>query len=203
MELHNQAELRILEAAEKIFYSKGKQGASMQEIADEAGITRTSLNYYYRTKDKLFDAVFRNAMSQFVPRLAELMQTTDSLSEYFPQMAEIIIDTMIDHPQIPVFVLAELTSNPGRVPQMMGELGIHPAQAMQKLAGDDRLSRLSVDPRQLMMNMLAMCIFPFAAKPMLVSIMYQGDEEAFIEAMKQRKKIIPQMIESMLKNLES
>ena len=203
MELHNQAELRILEAAEKIFYSKGKQGASMQEIADEAGITRTSLNYYYRTKDKLFEAVFRNAMSQFVPRLAELMQTTDSLSEYFPQMAEIIIDTMIDHPQIPVFVLAELTSNPGRVPQMMGELGIHPAQAMQKLAGDDRLSRLSVDPRQLMMNMLAMCIFPFAAKPMLVSIMYQGDETAFIEAMRQRKKIIPQVIESMLKNLES
>lgn len=203
MELYNQAELRILEAAEKLFYSKGKQGASMQEIADEAGITRTSLNYYYRTKDKLFDAVFRNAMSQFVPRLAELMQTTDSLSEYFPQMAEIIIDTMIDHPQIPVFVLAELTSNPGRVPQMMGELGIHPVQAMQKLAGDDRLSRLSMDPRQVMMSMLAMCIFPFAAKPMLVSIMYQGDEEAFIEAMKQRKKIIPQMIESMKKNLES
>ncbi len=118
-------------------------------------------------------------------------------------MAEIIIDTMIGHPQIPVFVLAELTSNPDRVPQMMGELGIHPIEAMQKMRDDERLSQLSVDPRQVIMNLLAMCIFPFAAKPMLVSIMYQGNEEAFIEAMKQRKKLIPQMIESMLKNSET
>lgn len=203
MQLSNQAELKILEAAEKVFFSKGKDGASMQEIADEAGITRTSLNYYYRSKDKLFEAVFRNALSTFVPKLAALMQTTDSLTDYFPRMAEIIIDTMIEHPQIPVFVLAELTSNPGRVPQMMGELGIRPIQAMQKMRGDERLSQLSVDPRQLIMNLLAMCIFPFAAKPMLLSIMYQGDEQAFIDAMEQRKKLIPQMTEAMFKNVES
>lgn len=203
MQLSNQAELKILDAAEKVFFTKGKDGASMQEIADEAGITRTSLNYYYRSKDKLFEAVFRNALSRFIPQLAELMQSTDSLTEYFPLMAEIIIDTMIGHPQIPVFVLAELTSNPDRVPQMMGELGIHPIEAMQKMRDDERLSQLSVDPRQVIMNLLAMCIFPFAAKPMLVSIMYQGNEEAFIEAMKQRKKLIPQMIESMLKNSET
>jgi AcrR family transcriptional regulator len=203
MELNNQAELKILEAAEKIFYSKGKDGASMQEIADEAGITRTSLNYYYRSKDKLFDAVFRNAMTRFVPKLAGLMQSTDSLSEYFPRMAEIIIDTMIEHPQIPVFVLAELTSNPERVPQMISELGIHPIHAMQKMRSDERLSKLSVDPRQVIMNLLAMCIFPFAAKPILVSIMYQGDEQAYINAMEQRKKLIPKMTEAMFKNVES
>lgn len=195
--------MKILEAAEKVFYSKGKDGASMQEIANEAGITRTSLNYYYRSKDKLFEAVFRNAMSQFVPNLADLMHASDSLSEYFPRMVEVIIDTIIEHPQIPVFVLAELTSNPGRMPQMISELGIHPAQVMQKMKGDERLNQLSIDPRQVMINLLAMCIFPFAARPMLVSIMYQGDEDAFIEAMKQRKKLIPQMIESMLKNVES
>lgn len=203
MQLSNQAEIRILEAAEKIFYTKGKDGASMQEIADEAGITRTSLNYYYRSKDKLFDAVFRIAMSQFVPKLAELMQTTDSISDYFPRMAETIIDTIIEHPQIPVFVLAELTSNPDRVPQMLGELGFHPVQAMQKMRDDERLSQLSVDPRHVIINLLAMCIFPFAAKPMLVSMMYQGDEQAFIDAMKQRKKLIPQMTEAMFKNVES
>lgn len=203
MQESNQAELKILEAAEKVFYSKGKEGASMQEIADEAGITRTSLNYYYRSKDKLFEAVFRNAMSQFVPNLADLMHASDSITEYFPRMVEVIIDTIIEHPQIPVFVLAELTSNPGRMSQMISDLGIHPIQVMQKMKGDERLSKLSIDPRQVMINLLAMCIFPFAARPMLVSIMYQGDEEAFIEAMKQRKKLIPRMIESMLKNVES
>lgn len=203
MELSNQAELRILEAAEKVFYNKGKEGASMQEIANEAGITRTSLNYYFRSKDKLFEAVFRNTMSQFVPKLAELLHSSASLIEYIPRMAEIIIDSMIERPQIPVFMLAELTSNPERVPQLMNELGIHPVQAVQKMQDDERLSKLPVDPRQVMMNLLSMCIFPFAGKPMLVSVMYKGDEEAFIEAMKERKKLIPAMIEAMVKNLEA
>lgn len=203
MELSNQTEQKILEAAEKVFYSKGKEGASMQEIANKAGITRTSLNYYYRSKDKLFEAVFRNAMSQFVPNIAALMHNTESLSEYFPRMTEIIIDTMIEQPQIPVFVLAELNSNPGRVPQVMSELGIHPVHAMQKMKDDNSLGKLSIDPRQVMMNLMAMCIFPFVAKPMMLSIMYQGDEKDFIAAMRQRKQLIPQMVESMLKHFES
>ncbi len=79
MEISNQTEIDILDAEEKVFYVKGKDGTSMQDIANEANITRTSLNYYYRSKDKLFEAVFRNALSYFVPKVAALMNSSLSL----------------------------------------------------------------------------------------------------------------------------
>lgn len=202
MELSSETEKRIIEAAEKVFYLRGKAGASMQEIADEADITRTSLNYYYRSKDKLFEAVFRSALGSFVPHLATLLRADISIREYLPEMITMIIDTMIDKPQIPVFVLQEISSNPSRMQQIIREMGIDPQIAINKFTRDGALEHLPVDPRQVLMNVLSLCIFPFAAKPIVVSILYGGDENAYREAMHRRKELLPPMILESLKNFE-
>src|SRR5210317_760155 len=118
MELHTDTEQKIIASAEKLFYRKGKAGTSMQDIADDAGINRTLLNYYFRSKDQLFEAVFRNAMASFVPNLAEMLRSDISFTEYLPRLIETIIDTMLENPQIPIFVLQELSSNPERMPQI-------------------------------------------------------------------------------------
>jgi len=202
MELSNQTEYQILEAAEKVFYIRGREGASMQDIAEMAGITRTSLNYYYRSKDKLFEEVFKQALMHFIPKIAGLLHSKRTMAEYLPELVEIFIDSIIERPQIPVFILQELTSNPLRVPEMISELGIHPQTAIRKMKEDPLLKGISVDPRQLIMNVLSMTVFPFAAKPMFVSVMFDGDEEEFISLMKERKKLIPGMIETMIKSLK-
>jgi AcrR family transcriptional regulator len=49
---------RIVDAAKTVFINKGKDGARMQEIANEAGINKALLHYYFRTKNKLFEKVF-------------------------------------------------------------------------------------------------------------------------------------------------
>ncbi|MEX0986380.1 MAG: TetR/AcrR family transcriptional regulator [Bacteroidales bacterium] len=202
MKNNTDSELKILEAAEKVFYRKGKHGTSMQDIADEAGITRTSLNYYYRTKDKLFEAVFRNAMTQFVPKLAELINSGVNFTEYLSKMVEVVIDIMLDKPQIPVFVLQELTSNPDRVPQLITELGLNSVVVSGIIKKDSTFRDLQVNPVHLIINVLSLCIFPFAAKPMLVTVMFNGNEEEYIHAMKERKALIPEMIENMIKTLK-
>ncbi len=199
MELSNQVEQEILEAAEKVFYRKGKGAASMQDIADEAGITRTLLNYYFRSKDKLFDAVFRRTMSYMVPRVVELMNSNLPMEEFLPGIVEVFIDSMIEKPQIPIFVLQELTANPERVPQMMKELGVDPAKTVSRMKADNYFDGLGYDPRQFIMSILSLCIFPFAGKPMIRSIMYNDDEVAYIEAMYERKKLVPKILEQMLK----
>lgn len=203
MELGTETEQKILEAAEKVFYQKGKSGTSMQDIADEAGITRTSLNYYYRSKDKLFDEVFRRALSLFIPKVAAIMNSGSVFSEYMQEMVEVIIDTMVENPQIPVFVLQELTTNPGRMPEMMTELGIHNLVAREQISRDENFRNLGIDPRQLILNLISLCIFPFAARPMVLSVMYGGDEQAYLEGMKQRKILIPEMIEKMIRHYQS
>ena len=124
MVLQTETEEKIIASAEKLFYQKGKAGTSMQDIADDAGINRTLLNYYFRSKDQLFEAVFRKALGGFVPDLAALMNTEISFEKYVPALVEKVIDTMLDNPQIPIFILQELSSNPERMPQIIKEMGI-------------------------------------------------------------------------------
>ena len=199
MALHTETEEKIITSAEHLFYRKGKAGTSMQVIADDAGINRTLLNYYFRSKDLLFEAVFRKAMGRFVPNLAAILNTDISFEDYVPAMVETIIDAMLENPQIPIFVLQELSSNPERMPQIMKEMGIDPVIALKKLGEKEGVPTLAgMDPRQVILNLISLCIFPFAAKPVVLDILYDGDNEAYIEAMKERKLILPHMIKQLM-----
>lgn len=199
MTLQTETEEKIIDSAEKLFYQKGKAGTSMQDIADDAGINRTLLNYYFRSKDQLFEAVFRKAMGRFVPDLAAMLNTHMSFETYVPAMVEKVIDTMIENPQIPIFVLQELSSNPERMPQLIKEMGIDPAKAVEKMKGKASVPGIAgMDPRQVILNLISLCIFPFAAKPVVLEILYSGDNDAYIEAMKERKKLLPQIVKQFM-----
>jgi TetR/AcrR family transcriptional regulator len=199
MVLQTETEHKIIASAEKLFYQKGKAGTSMQNIADDAGINRTLLNYYYRSKDQLFEAVFRKALGSFVPSLAAMLHSEISFEDYVPAMIETVIDTMIENPQIPIFVLQELSSNPERMPQIIKEMGIDPSLAIKKMAKEGQVPKaMGMEPRQVIMNLLSLCIFPFAARPVVTDLLYNGDNEAYLVAMKQRKKLIPQMVKQIM-----
>lgn len=199
MTLNTETEQKIIASAEKLFYQKGKAGTSMQDIADDAGINRTLLNYYFRSKDQLFEAVFRNAMSHFVPNLAAMLHSDMTFRDYVSQMIETIIDAMLENPQIPIFVLQELSSNPDRMPEIIKEMGIDPAVAINKMESEQRKEFGSLmDPRQVIINILSLCIFPFAARPVVTEILYNGDNDAYIAAMKQRKQILPRLVDKFM-----
>lgn len=186
MELQTDTELKIVVSAEKLFYQKGKAGTSMQDIADDAGINRTLLNYYFRSKDLLFEAVFKKALGSLVPSVASMFSSDIPFKDLVPKIIHTIIDEMTAHPQIPIFVLQELSSNPERMPQLMRELGINPELVIQKVEDQEHFL-------QLIMNLISLCIFPFAARPLVTSVLYNGDNDAFVAAMNQRKEILPEM----------
>ena len=199
MTLNTETEQKIIASAEKLFYQKGKAGTSMQDIADDARINRTLLNYYFRSKDQLFEAVFRNAMSSFVPNLAKMLNSDMSFEDYVPRLIETVIDAMLENPQIPIFVLQELSSNPDRMPQIIKEMGIDSAIAVEKMESE-QWKELGdhIDPRQVILNLISLCIFPFAARPVVTEILYNGDNDAYIAAMKQRKQILPLLVNKFM-----
>ena len=199
MVLQTETEEKIIASAEKLFYQKGKSGTSMQDIADDAGINRTLLNYYFRSKDQLFEAVFRKAMGSFVPSLAAMLNSDIPFEDYVPKMIETVIDAMIENPQIPIFVLQELSSNPERMPQIIREMGIDPEVAIKKATARGKVPGvMGMDPRQVILNLMSLCIFPFAARPVVTDILYNGDDEAYLNAMKERKKLIPQIVKQIM-----
>ena len=104
-------EENILNVAREVFMRNGYSGTTMQQIADEAGINKSLLHYYYRSKEKLFGQIFAEVFSQFIPELGKIFMTDKSLEEKIRAFVDSYIEGFIRNPLIPIFVMQELSTN--------------------------------------------------------------------------------------------
>ena len=105
-------EEKILAAARKVFIAKGMAGARMQDIADEAGINKALLHYYFRSKEKLFETIFKELSLQFLPRINSLFESELSLFEKIEIFCSEYISKMVENPFIPLFIVNEMNKQP-------------------------------------------------------------------------------------------
>ena len=103
---------KILEAAKNVFVAKGMEGARMQEIADEAGINKALLHYYFRSKEKLFEAIFSKIIQFAFPEITRIAQSNEPFISKIEQVVDAYIDLLIKHPFIPGFIMKELNRDP-------------------------------------------------------------------------------------------
>src|ERR1700733_1082064 len=103
---------RILAAAKKVFLAKGLSGARMQDIADEAGINKALLHYYFRNKEKLFEVIFKDAAGQLFPTINMIFESESPLFEKLSQFCEEYITVILKNPYLPLFVLNEINRDP-------------------------------------------------------------------------------------------
>ncbi|HNP20621.1 MAG TPA: TetR/AcrR family transcriptional regulator [Panacibacter sp.] len=201
VKIDERAEQRILAAAKKIFLSKGLDGARMQDIADEAGINKALLHYYFRSKDKLFETIFMEVAKHFLPRVSEIFESGKPLFDKIELFCETYIQQMKETPYLPLFILGEATRRPETfVKKVFGNrkppVHLFVAQVQQEIKSGNIKP---VHPLQLLIDILSMCVFPFMARPMLehVAGINKKQFDAFIE---ERKKLVPEMIIASLKN---
>ncbi len=188
-------EERILQSATEVFILKGYDGSTMQEIADNASINKSLLHYYYRSKDKLFSRVFGMVFHLFLPRLNRIFESDLGIFEQIEQFTELYIDTILKNPYIPMFVMREITNNPNRLAEVVKHIGLRPEKAFQSIQQEiDKGTIVDIDPRQLIVNIIAMSIFPFAGKPMLKAILFEGDDKAYQDFLVSRKKEVSKFI---------
>ena len=117
-------ERRIMEAAAKVFMQKGRLGASMQDIADEAGINRTLLHYYFRNKEKLFDTIFERIMSKVFPDMVHALASDLPFLEKIKHFTASYARLLDENPYLPVFVFQEISLNPDRLVKRFENLGV-------------------------------------------------------------------------------
>jgi len=194
------AEEKILAAAKKVFISKGMAGARMQDIADEAGINKALLHYYFRSKEKLFEVIFSQTVSRFIPRVNEIMSSDMSMYEKIEAFSREYIDKVIENPFLPLFVMNEMHKQPEEfLHKMWGGEKPKVERFIQQIAQAIEAKEIRpIHPAQLMMNMMSLCVFPFIGKPMLQ--MVAGiDDKQFMELMTERKTLVPQFIIQAIK----
>ncbi len=195
------AEEKILAAAHKIFTTKGMAGARMQDIADEAGINKALLHYYFRDKEKLFEVVFLQEAQKFFPKINMIFQSDLPLFEKIEKFVNEYIDEMQENPYLPWFVMNEINRDPDNfLYKVWGKNNLpQPAKFLEQIDKEVKAGNIKrIDPMHLLMNMISMTIFPFIAKPMFQRNM-RMDDVKFKEAMEQRRTEIPNFIIDSIK----
>ena len=194
-------EEKILAAAKNVFIRQGMMGARMQDIADEAGINKALLHYYFRNKEQLFDVIFMGAVSQLFPRIRMIFEADGPLFEMIEKFCEDYIEIIAANPYLPLFMFNEISRDPVEfMKKINGAVGFpRPELFLQKIEREIKKGTIKkISPMQLLLNLLSMCIFPFIAKP-LILINLQLDEMQFRSVMEQRKKEIPRFIIDSIK----
>ncbi len=193
-------ENQILDAAENVFQRKGMDGARMQEIANEAGINKAMLHYYYRSKQLLFEAVFKKAFSLLAPELNKILNDDSSIENKIKNFTQNYISFIIKHPYLPFFIIQELNRNPDFILKMKDGKGFPNIEKFkgQVTAEIENGTLKPIKGEQLFINILALNIFPFVATP-LIKAFVGIDDESFKKLIEERKIEVANFIISAIK----
>ncbi len=193
---------RILEAAKQVFVRKGYEATKMGDVAAEAGIGRTALHYYYRTKEMLFDAIFDQLIGALLPNLGAIIDEDTSFLEKLPKIIDQYVKTLQRNPLFPIFVINELErapehiyhsilKNPSRIEPI-----IRMRKQMEKEMEQGLLKKLPV--YYVATTLISLLVFPMLVRNPFTAIFMGGDAEKYEDFLQER---IPFVTDIMIRLL--
>lgn len=184
-----------MEAARKVFTQKGYAATRTRDIAEEAGINLALLNYYYRSKQKLFDKVMMEKIHQLFGAIAPILNDREAaLETKIERIVSTYIDMLSKNPDLPLFVLSEIKNNPGRFAQ---DMQVKDLILQCHLVKQLHERKPEINPLHFVISLLGMTIFPFVARPVFQAA-DAVDGNAFKHLLEERKQLIPIWMTAML-----
>lgn len=203
MEKDISTEEKIKKAARKVFQEKGYGQARTRDIADEAGINLALLNYYFRSKEKLFDIIMEESMQQMFGLIVGVVNDESiELSRKIDLIVNRYVDSLLENPNLPLFVLSEIQANPKKLMERVGiSENLIKNNYFYKQMSDqmNKKDLKGIDPLQIFINIVSMTVFPIVGKPLLISIHSPMTEDDYANFINDRRKLVPQWIRMMLK----
>jgi len=202
IETNASTEEKIKEAARRVFTRKGYAATRTRDIAEESGYNLALINYYFRSKEKLFDIIMLDNLHLFIHSVMAIVNDpATTLQEKIEILISHYIDMLIKNPDIPIFVLSEINANPAKLASKLGfskvqHGNIYLVKQWNELAATKNAPK--INPLHIIMNVLSMTIFPFVASPLLRNRTGISIEE-FNKLMEERKQLIPVWINAIMK----
>lgn len=192
-------EEKIKEAARIVFHKKGYAATRTRDIAEEADINLALLNYYFRSKEKLFDLIMIETLSGFLKHLTTVLNDENTtLEKKIELIAFNYINFLSGEPGVPLFIMSELRNNPvGLMDKLPQNIVLNSEFIKQYQVAVNTGKVTEPNPLHFLMNVMGLVIFPFIAQPMLQGIGKVGNEQ-FNQMMQERKKRIPVWIKAMM-----
>lgn len=183
----NETEQKIMQVARRQFVQKGFAATRMQSIADEAGINKAMVHYYFRSKEKLYREIVAHTLSTVIPHFGKGLQAKGDTLDRLDSIVRTYMEAIRANPDAPFFIMSELAQQrPDFITELRKRVHFEPAifDLMQQMSTDIEAGKIrQIQPFQLMLNVMSMCGFPFIAKPIFTNLMQlsESDFEALME----------------------
>jgi AcrR family transcriptional regulator len=192
-------EERIKAAARAVFTKKGYQATKVRDIAAEADINLSLVNYYFRSKEKLFQFVMAEVVTKLITAVTLILNNEQlTVQQKVEQVANHYIDLLLKNPDFPLFMVNEIFVGTDDLFKDQRKDAVFQSHFFKQLAALQKEGKLSIHPIQLMVNLIGFVVMPFLARPLLErnKVIKSGE---FTVLMEERRKMIPIWIKSMLK----
>ncbi len=195
MTKNRNTEKKIFDAATELFLEKGVDRTSVREIAAKAGINLALMNYYFRSKENLFHAIFSNLVEKNSEELIRILDSDMPLEIKVKEYVSVYIDMLSEKPLLVSFVMAILHRSRERIIEMKVISSLYGTeQFTRQLIEEGKKGNIrKTDPTHFFVNMLSLIAFPFAIKALVM------DKNSFSEAdfqkfIRERKQLVPEML---------
>lgn len=193
-------EHKIKEAARQVFQEKGFSATKTRDIAQAADINVALLNYYFRSKKKLFDIIMFETLQSFFSGLVTVLNNEEtSLKDKVEAIANYYIDLLSENQNMASFIINTVRENPDEYITKIGLVDRAKESVFIKQFQEGMMQGEipPINPIHFMLNLLGLVVFPFIAQPMVLAITGLP-QESYIEMLQERKRLVPLWVETML-----
>ncbi len=189
-------EEKIIDAARKLFTQKGFAATKTRDIAEEAGINLALLNYYFRSKQNLFQIIIEEKFDQLFGVINPILSNSEiSLEEKIETLVTNYTNMLLGNDDLPLFVLSEIKTNEFLIKRVRQNAEILSHPVIEKQLKERGFTTTGFN---FIMNVMSLTLFPFMSKPLFVTSGLIKEEE-FMHFITERKKDIPTWVINTLK----
>ncbi|HEX8357553.1 MAG TPA: TetR/AcrR family transcriptional regulator [Segetibacter sp.] len=183
----------IKDTARRVFLTEGKMLATTQDIADAAGVNRTLLHYYFRSRDVLFDRVFKEALDKLRERIHSVILSTAPYRQKIEDLINVFFEESLEAPYLETFIILQLNQDPDKYEELFWKLP-GGEQRLKMFLKETQLEMdkgniIEMKPVQFFINLFSLMAYPFVARP-LYQKMFDLNDTAYSKLLKERKKVI-------------
>lgn len=182
----------IKETAKRIFFAEGKLHATTQDIADAAGINRSALHYYFRTRDQLVAKVFHESMRELSVRLGTVMASDQPFKEKVRELITVFITEMMAYPYQETFLVTEINTSGIDLVQGIDEAPVNYfLYEIEKEMNAGTIEKMN--PKHFLMNLFSLLSYPMIMSPIYRQF-FKMSKEDFDQLLAEREQLIFRMI---------
>lgn len=185
-------EEHIKQRAKVLFFTTGILDASTQEIADFAGVNRTLVNYYFRSKKNLFHIVYTEIITEMRTNFAAIYVSNVTFREKVEALIDYTTEFRETYPFLEIFNIQETSKLNNRLetvlrPTCMEETGFFLKEIEEEMK---KGTIPAYEPINFLINLMSLISFPIVMKPIFREIFCISTEEQYQRIYNQRKEMV-------------